>query len=83
MYCEGICVQIFTYSVIEVSVGLGSIFHEYKKVEKNVFSCMLTIVITHVCILEHLVDRNMQESCKNALHWKCLKFCSMKFVRKH
>ena len=27
---------------------------------------MLMIVITHVRILEHLVDRNMQESCKNA-----------------
>ena len=26
---------------------------------------MLTIVITHVCILKHLDDRNMQESCKN------------------
>ena len=27
---------------------------------------MLTIVITYACILEHLFDRNMQESCKNA-----------------
>ena len=30
------------------------------------FSCMVTIVVTNVCILEHSVDRNMQESCKNA-----------------
>ena len=36
-----------------------------QKGRKIVFSCMLTIVITYVCILEHLVDRNMQESCKN------------------
>ena len=27
---------------------------------------MLKIVVTNVCILEHSVDRNMQESCKNA-----------------
>ena len=27
---------------------------------------MVTIVVTNVCILEHSVDRNMHESCKNA-----------------
>ena len=27
---------------------------------------MVAIVVTNVCILEHSVDRNMQESCKNA-----------------
>ena len=28
---------------------------------------MVAIVVTNVYILEHSVDRNMQESCKNAL----------------
>ena len=68
MYYEGICVQIFTYSVIiwlklKFQWGWGSKFHEYKKV---VFSCMLAIVITHVCILDYSVDRNVHESCENA-----------------
>ena len=31
---------------IEVSVGLGSKFHEYKKVENLYFSCMVAIVVT-------------------------------------
>ena len=35
-------------------------------VENLYFSCMVAIVVSNVCILEHLVDRNMQESCKNA-----------------
>ena len=34
-------------------------------VENLYFSCMVAIVVSNVCILEHLVDRNMQESCKN------------------
>ena len=51
---------------IEVSVGLGSKFYEYKKVENLHFSCMVAIVVTNVCILEHSVHRNMQESRKNA-----------------
>ena len=46
-------------------MGLGSKFHEYKKVEKLYFSCMMAIVVANVCILEHLVDRNMQKSCKH------------------
>ena len=47
-------------------VGGGAKFHDYKKVEILFFSCMVTIVVTNVCILEHSVDRNMHESCKNA-----------------
>ena len=47
-------------------MGLGSKFHYYKKVAILFFSCMVTIVVTNVCILEHSVDRNMHESCKNA-----------------
>ena len=47
-------------------MGLGSKFYYYKKVAISFFSCMVTIVVTNVCILEHSVDRNMHESCKNA-----------------
>ena len=47
-------------------MGLGSKFHDYIKVEILFFSCMVTIVVTNVCILEHSFDRNMHESCKNA-----------------
>ena len=47
-------------------MGLGSKFHDYKKVEILFFSCMVTILVTNVCILEHSFDRNMHESCKNA-----------------
>ena len=47
-------------------MGLGAKFHDYKKVEILFFSCTVTIVVTNVCILEHSVDRNMHESCKNA-----------------
>ena len=47
-------------------MGLGSKFHEYKKVQNLYFPCMVAIVVTYVCTLEHSVDRNMQESCKNA-----------------
>ena len=46
-------------------MGLGSKFHDYIKVEV-LFSCMVTIVVTNVCILEHSFDINMHESCKNA-----------------
>ena len=70
MSYEEICSVIYIFchhSVeIEVSVGLGSKFHEYKKVENLYFSCMVAIVVTYVRILEHSVDRKTQESCKNA-----------------
>ena len=57
-------------------MGLGSKFHDYKKVEILFFSCMVTIVVTNVCILEHSFDRNMHESCKMCR--KSLNICSMK-----
>ena len=47
-------------------MGLGSNFHDYIKLEILFFSCMVTIVVTNVCILEHSFNRNMHESCKNA-----------------
>ena len=47
-------------------MGLGSKFYDYKKGRNFVFSCMVIIVVTNVCILDHSVHRNMQESCKNA-----------------
>ena len=47
-------------------MGLGSKFHDYKKVEILFFSWMVTIVVTNDWVLENPVDRNMHESCKNA-----------------
>ena len=64
--CSDICIFCHHLVEIEVSVGLGSKFHEYKKVQNLYFPCMVAIVVTYVCILEHSVDRNMQGSCKNA-----------------
>ena len=62
-------------------MGLGAKFHDYKKVEILLFSCMVMIVVTYVCILEHSVDRNMHESCK--MHRKCLNICSMKYCKEN
>ena len=65
-------IYIFCHNLVEIDalVGAGSKFHEYKKVENLFFSCLLTFVVTNVCLLKHSVDRNMQESCKT--HQKCL-----------
>ena len=44
--------------------GVGGL--SFMNVENLYFSCMVAIVVTNVCNLEHSFDRNMQESCKNA-----------------
>ena len=49
-----------------MGLGGGAKFHDYKKVEILFLFCIVTIVVTNVCILEHSVKRNMHESCKNA-----------------
>ena len=58
-------------------MGLGSKFHDYIKVEILFFSCMVTIVVTNVCILEH----HSTETCMNhvKMRRKCLNICSMKY----
>ena len=78
--------QIFTYFVIiwkkfTLQWGRGSKFHEYKKGRKFVFSCLLTFVVTNVCVLKHSVDRNIQESCKT--HKKCLNICRVKYCNEN
>ena len=64
--CSDIYIFCHYLVEIEVAVGWGSKFHEYKKVEKLFFFLYADDCYHSCCILEHLVDRNMQESCKNA-----------------
>ena len=46
--CSDIYIFCHHLVEIEVSAGLGSKFHEYKKVQNLYFSCIVAIVVTYV-----------------------------------